>query len=304
MSDNTRSVVVGVDGTEAALGAARWAAAVAHRFAAPLHIVHAMPDAGHLLSDAAAAARASFITEQRASAKSILKSVEDAVRAEFGTLTITTTHFDESADKVLTELSRRAHLIVLGCADVSPGAALLLGSTTVAVTTHSSCPVVAWRGGIVTPTGQPIVLGVDGERTGAAAFRTAFEFADRLGVTLNAVNAWPTRHFPGDFGIPYLVDWDALESAQWSYLLNAVEPWSKEYPSVEVTYFVEPHGNSQALLRHVTDSQLVVVGNRGRNLLTGALLGSTSLNMLHHSPVPVMVCHVNPHDGLDRRSTA
>ncbi len=299
MSDNTRSVVVGVDGTEAALGAARWAAAVADRFAAPLHIVHAVPGAGHLLSDAAAAARAALITEQRASAKSILKSVEDAVRAEFGTLIIAATAFDESADRVLIELSRRAHLIVLGCADVSPGAALLLGSTTVAVTTHSSCPVVAWRGGMLAPTDQPIALGVDGERTGAA-FRTAFELADRLGVPLHAVNAWPSRRSPGGFGFAYLIDWDALEAAQWTYILEAVEPWSKEYPSVKVTYFIEPHGASEALLRHVTDSQLVVVGNRGRNLLTGTLLGSTSLNMLHHCPVPVMVCHVNPDDDLDR----
>jgi nucleotide-binding universal stress UspA family protein len=94
--------------------------------------------------------------------------------------------------------------------------------------------------------------------------------------------------------LPYLIDWDALEAAQWTYLLSAVEPWSKEYPSVEVTYFLEPHGASQALLRHVADSQLVVVGSRGRNILTGALLGSTSLNLLHHCPVPVMLCHTPP----------
>jgi len=294
MSDNTPPVVVGVDGTDAAMGAARWAAAIADTFAAPLHIVHAMPDVGHFLFDAV---RAALIAEQRESAETILKSVEEAVRAEFGTLTIATTQFDESADKVLTELSRRARLIVLGCADVSPSAALLLGSTTVAVTTHSSCPVVAWRGDMVTPTDQPIVLGVDGERTGAAAYRTAFEFAERLGVTLNAVNAWPSRRSPGGFGLPYLIDWDALEAAQWTYLLSSVEPWSREYPSVEVTYFVEPHGASQALLRHVADSQLVVVGNRGRNLVTGALLGSTSLNLLHHCPVPVMLCHTSTADS-------
>jgi nucleotide-binding universal stress UspA family protein len=291
MSENTRPVVVGVNGTQAAMGAARWAAAIANTFAAPLHIVHAMPDAGHFLSDVGAAVRAALIVEQRESAETLLKSVEEAIRAEFGTLNITTTQFDESADKMLTELSRRARLIVLGCADVSPRAALLLGSTTVSVTTHSSCPVVAWRGEMVAPTDQPIVLGVDGERTGASAFRTAFELADRLGVTLNAVNAWPSRRSPGGFGLPYLIDWDALEAARWTYILTVVEPWTKEYPSVEVTYFLEPHGASQALLRHAADSQLVVVGSRGRGVLTGALLGSTSLNLLHHSPVPVMLCH-------------
>ncbi|MET0992571.1 MAG: universal stress protein, partial [Mycobacterium sp.] len=45
------------------------------------------------------------------------------------------------------------------------------------------------------------------------------------------------------------------------------------------------------LLRHVDDAQLVVVGSRGRGPLAGAVLGSTSLNLLHHSGVPVMICH-------------
>lgn len=292
MSEHTGPVVVGVDGTEAAISAARWAAAVADRFETSLHIVHAIPDPGHLLSDAAASVYAALITERRALAETILKSAEETVRAKFPGVTVTATRFDEAASKVLTGLSRRARLIVLGCADVSPGAALLLGSTTVAVTSHSACPVVAWRGGIVTPTDQPIVLGVDSEQTGQAAFQTAFEFADRLGVGVKAVHAWSTRRPPGDVTIPYLIDWEALETAEWTYLMNTVEPWSSRYPNVDVTYFVEAHGASRAILDQITDSQLVVVGNRGRGVLASALLGSTSLNLLHHSSVPVMVCRV------------
>jgi hypothetical protein len=38
----------------------------------------------------------------------------------------------------------------------------MVGSTTTAVAAHSTCPVVARRGDAVTPTGQPIVVGVDG----------------------------------------------------------------------------------------------------------------------------------------------
>jgi nucleotide-binding universal stress UspA family protein len=35
----------------------------------------------------------------------------------------------------------------------------------------------------------------------------------------------------------------------------------------------------------------VVVGGRRRAAVLNTLLGSTSLNLLHHCPVPVMVCH-------------
>jgi nucleotide-binding universal stress UspA family protein len=42
------------------------------------------------------------------------------------------------------------------------------------------------------------------------------------------------------------------------------------------------------------NAQLVVVGSRGRNALTSALLGSIALKLLHHSTVPVMVCPAAP----------
>ena len=288
MSDSTRPVVVGVNGTTEAMAAAHWAAAVADKFSAPLQIVHAKPDAGRLLTGAAAAILAAAITEQQESAEAILKSVEEEVRAEFSALPIFTTEYDERAAIVLKELSHHARLIVVGSEEVAPTAALLIGSTTAAVAAHSACPVVAWRGCHPTPTDGSVVLGVDGVRTGAAAFTAAFEFADRLGVGIKAVRAWSEfRPLPGTTN-PYLIDWDSLEAIQWQKLLDALAPWTELYPDVEVTHFVEPDGASKALLHHV---ELVVVGNRGRNVLAGTLLGSTSLNLLHHSPVPVMVCH-------------
>ena len=141
------------------------------------------------------------------------------------------------------------------------------------------------------PTDQPVVLGVDYEHTGPDAFRAAFEFADRFGLGLNAVHAWSALRPPVDAITPYGVDWDALEALQWQNLLNVLDPWTELYPNVAVTLFVETEGAGKALMHHVADSQLVVVGSRGRNALAGALLGSTSLNLLHHCPVPVMLCH-------------
>jgi nucleotide-binding universal stress UspA family protein len=294
MSDTAKPVVVGVDGTTEATAAARWAAAVADKFSAPLQIVHGTPDAGHLLTEAAAAIGAAAIAEHRESAEAILKSVEEELRAEFDGLPIFTTRYDERADRVLTELSHHARLIVLGSEEVTPTAALLIGSTTVAVAAHSACPVVAWRGCNATPTDRSIVLGVDDVGTGAAAFTAAFEFADRFGVGIKAIHSWSAFRPLTRVTNPYLIDWDGLEAAQWQRLLDTLAPWTELYPDVKVTYFVEPEGASKALLHHVADSQLVVVGNRGRNILTGALLGSTSLNLLHHSPVPVMLCHTRP----------
>jgi nucleotide-binding universal stress UspA family protein len=292
MSASTRPVVVGVDGSDAAMGAVRWAAAVAEKLGAPLGLVNGAPGTGRSLTDAANAIWSAALAEHGENATAMLKSTEEEVRATFGDLEVFTLRSDQPTDQLLTARSRTAQLVVLGSEPVSPATALLVGSTTLAVSAHSACPVVVWRGNSPALTNQPILLGVDGPSTGATAFKFAFEFAAVFGVGLKAVHGWSTFLPPvGLLTNPYLMDWDGLEALQWQELLNVLEPWTKLYPDVAVTYFVESEGPGKALLRHAADSQLVVVGSRGRTLLTGTLLGSTGLNLLHHCPSPVMLCH-------------
>jgi nucleotide-binding universal stress UspA family protein len=62
------------------------------------------------------------------------------------------------------------------------------------------------------------------------------------------------------------------------------------FTGVDVLQIIEPDKPSRALLRHAEDAQLIVVDSRGRGLFAGALLGSTGLNLLHHSTVPVIIC--------------
>lgn len=293
MSGMNGAVVVGVDGSAGALGAARWAGAVAGRLAAPLHIVHAMPTVGRNLTESAAAIRAAVMSFQRDSSEIFLKEAADAVRDGAPGVPITTSSLTTPVDEALIEISRRSRLIVLGGDDVTPVDALLLGSTTLGVSTRALCPVVAWRGTPSVPSAQPVVVGVDGSRASTAALAAAFEFADRLNVGLRAVHSWSTRLPAGGVTIPLLIDWDAVEAAQWTRLTEAVDEWRGSYPNVDAHCFVEQSKPGRALMDHAADAQLVVVGTRGRNAVASTLLGSTSLNLLHHSAVPVMVCHAS-----------
>ncbi len=289
MTETAQPVVVGVDGSTSAVAAATWAAGIAARLGAPLHIVYAMPYLGHNFSDAAAAVRAAAIAGQHEAAESILGAAADAVRRAEPGLKVTTSAPSEPADDALHALSARSRLIVLGSQEVSAAAALLVGSLTLKTIGGAACPVVAWRGETTAPTTQPVLVGVD-DKSSDAAVGLAFEIAAALKVPLRAVRSWSTRRPPGDVTIPFLVDWDALEAMEWTALTTAVEPWAQRYPDVEVSLFVEPAKPSQALLKHLDDAQLVVVGTRGHGVLTSTLIGSTSLNLLHHSPVPVAVC--------------
>lgn len=287
MAESKPPVVVGVDESKSAIRAARWAAAVAHRFSAPLSIIYVKPRLSDDLSDEDAAALATAV--QHFSEK-ILQTAQDAASSVVPGLSVTTVAPMGAVDAALIDASRNAHFMVLGCDDVTVGAALLAGSTTLAVASHAACPVIAWRGNHVAPNARPVVVGVDGSQS-APALTAAFEFADRFNAPLHVVHAWSTMRPAAAVTIPFLIDWDALEALQWHGITQVVDPWSRIYPDVKVTFFVEAHKPSAALLRHLTGAQLVVVGNRGRGLLASAVLGSTSLNLLHHSPVPVALCH-------------
>jgi nucleotide-binding universal stress UspA family protein len=57
------------------------------------------------------------------------------------------------------------------------------------------------------------------------------------------------------------------------------------------------HGDPAEEILRVLDERpvdLICLGARGRGRVTGALLGSVSSAVLHHSPVPVVVLHPRP----------
>ncbi|MGO4443373.1 universal stress protein [Mycobacterium sp. 2YAF39] len=283
-------IVVGVDGSDNAIGSARWAAAVASKLGAPLHIVHARPYPGHNLSDAVAAARASEMAAAEKAAPATLAAAVQAVRRDFCELRITTANVSDSIERLLIDLSQYAQLIVLGCDEVRPGAAIVVGSTTVAVAANATCPVVAWRGDVTAPTAQPIVIGVDGDDDSRVAITAAFELAQRFGVSIVAIHAWAARRSLGDVTLPFMIDWDAVKADEREHLVKMVAPWTRLYPDVQVDYVVDRDKPSRALLHHSGDAQLVVIGSRGHGPLLGSLLGSTGLNLLHHSSIPTMIC--------------
>lgn len=285
-------VIVGVDGSKKALGAARWAAAVADRFGLPLKIVEAIPDVHYYFDSIAASDREAAIARLTASTRAILEEAEAAVRTDFSKLPIEVTAVqalaEEPARDTLVALTRQARLFVVGSDHVSPAGALFVKSATLALTAHSACPVVAWRGDRIAPDTRPVLLGLDS--VDDAPTPLAFEFAHRFNAPLVAVHASSMRRLPGDVTNPLLVDWDAIESDQRRNLDNALAQWRQRYPDVDVRTVVEAADASQLLVEQARDAQLVVVGRSKRAFVASVFLGSTNLNLLHHCPAPVAVC--------------
>jgi nucleotide-binding universal stress UspA family protein len=282
-------IVVGVDGTSEAILAARFAAGLAVWLGEPLRLVHAMPGVDETLLVLATARQTDAGQYPRELGEDALDRAAAAVHADFPTLRVTRTLSHRRPESALVELSHHARLLVLAAADVSPTGALLLGSTTLAVASRAACPVIAWRGPDVAPNDRPIVVGIDESSPCPAALATAFELANCVGVGLTAVYAISPQRTAVEMNVP-ITDWETLQSRSRQRLSRITKPYVDLWPKVRVSHVVEFGKASRIILSHASGAQMVVVGSRRRGRLASVLLGSTGLNLLHHAPVPVVIC--------------
>jgi nucleotide-binding universal stress UspA family protein len=283
VSEPSSPIIVGINGSSEAVGAARWAGALAEHLGAPLHILVAVPMASH---DPSAADRAVAVD----GAEMILRTTAEAVHDDHPALVVTTASTSLPAAETFAAASRTARLLVLGCDDVTAAGALLIGSTTLATVAQTSCPVVAWRGAATQPTQRAIVVDFDGLPEDGGALGLAFELADRLEAPLQAVYCWPQHPLSRMDTGPTEIEWNATSQAQFAHLNHLLAAWRARHPRVHAALICEANKPSYALLLYSDSAQLVVLTGRRSIALTRELLGSTALNLLHHCQVPVVLC--------------
>jgi nucleotide-binding universal stress UspA family protein len=166
---------------------------------------------------------------------------------------------------------------------------LLLGSVSQACLHHARCPVaVVKHRDVPPPEVRRIVVGVDGSDTARAALAWAADAARDHRARLEVVHAWhPTGVIPPD---PYVMTaLDGLEQAAQEILDDAVasvDPGDL-VDVVDATLVVG--GAGRAVLDAAEGADLVVVGSRQQGPAGCILLGSTSIQVTHHAPCPVVV---------------
>ncbi|MCE0767634.1 universal stress protein [Pseudonocardia kujensis] len=299
MDLTTRAVVVGVDGSDTALAAVRWAAAEAERRGAPLRIVAAVVWRTYRPRVLALAAEYERQVLTRG-AEQDLQAAAEVARQVTPELVVTTEVRGGGAPAVLREESGTALLVVVGSRGRGGFPGLLLGSVAVAVAAQAVAPVVVVRGEGASPdAAAPIVVGVEDGPDGKAALRFAFDEAARRRAPLVAVRAWgdPVH----DLYRVSFVDWNAVETGERQLLDECLATWPAEYPEVSVERILLHDTPAAALVARSRGAGLVVVGSRGRGTVRGALLGSVSQAVLHHAAAPVAV--VGPEAGGQRSSS-
>jgi nucleotide-binding universal stress UspA family protein len=279
----TRPVVVGVDASQAALRATRFAAEEAARRSVPLRIVHAL---GVFEGITAPPADMDVPGLVNVGAQTLVQAMADSVGSLLPAHQVQTSLIEGGPVEVLRRASSDASLVVLGGRGVGGIEGLLLGSTAARVVATADCPVaVLPHDSAVRARGvQSVVVGVRG-RGDEEVLAFAFAEAAARRTDLVAVHAWQDVVLETAFlSISPLIDWDVVMADEERVLAEALAGWSEKEPDVPVREVVVREKTARALVAAGLTAELLVVGHQRRRTL-----GSTTHAVLHRASCPVAV---------------
>ncbi|SJN23639.1 Universal stress protein family [Micrococcus lylae] len=294
-------VVVGVDGSDQSISAARWAQREAGARGVPLTLVTAYTIPAFWGYAGEVGGQLADDTALREGVLTMLKSVESKLEAD-GVRPILRVEIGDAAG-VLVDLSRDADMLVSGARGRGGFLGRLLGSVSSALPGHAHCPAA------IIPAGEDasraggdaaVVVGVDGSEQGRAAALVAAEEARIRQAPLHMVSVVP----PVAASTAWLsvsVDEQAMID-DLQQRLEAGAAWMRhEHPDLTVTTELLDGAPVEVLAAQTTTARLTVLGTRGLGGFAGALLGSTSQGVSVHAKGPVLIVPFREDDRLASR---
>ncbi|MGB3351946.1 MAG: universal stress protein [Mycobacterium sp.] len=265
MNSNTTasSVVVGIDGSDTAIRAARWAVAEAIKLNVPLRLVY-VTKATHSSSD-------DYELDVH-KGKSSLQLAQNAIEATDRPVKIETAIVTGPPSVALLAESQNAGMVCVGTVGIDRYARSILGSTATELAEKGHCPVAVIRphddgesGGEI----RWIAVAVNNDPGNDIVVAHALQEARLRDAPVLAVGE--------NRGTRSAEDLDAR-----------VAQWRLRYPDVHI-YPIAEHTDLMSFLRHCDERlQLVVIGGSQAGELA-QIVGPAGHSILHHAKVSVLV---------------
>lgn len=275
------AIVVAFDGSAYSELALDWAITAAEQRNRALHIVTAIDRSPHL-------SLVEFNQQmQRKAAETLVNEARERAERD-GAGHVTTEVADAPASHSLLRAAEGAEMMVLGARGHGAITGMWIGSVSLHVSRHASCPVVVVRQR--SPKAERVVVGVDGSPESGKALGFAFDIASRQNAPLTVIRAWHSSAASALHAVRppggALAQETAYEERQ---LGEEMAGWAERYPDVKVTREAIPVHPARVLADASEYAALVVVGSRGLGAFKGLLLGSVSQSVLHHAACPVAI---------------
>ncbi|MFF0452216.1 universal stress protein [Nocardia africana] len=272
-------VVVGVDSSDDALRAARWAADDAALHRVPLEVVSAVPPVPEdRAEDEGVCAYHERTREQaqRAVAAAARVAADIAPKVDIDTAVI-----DAPIIPALLSQADEARLVVVGARGLGAYQRSLLGSVSTALVRHARGPVAVVPADPLLGSERPVLVGYDDSPCSAQALAIAVDEARRRRTDLVVVHTW--QRF-GDYPSPA-----ALEEEGNRLLDAALAAHEDPDEPLSVRRVVVEDRPVRRILDESAAAQLVVVGSHGKGGFPGMTLGSTSQALMHSVECPIII---------------
>jgi nucleotide-binding universal stress UspA family protein len=288
------SVVVGVDGSDDATRAIRWAAAHAALEKRPLAIVHsADPEVLRQTAwlETQGIDHATLTEAFDRAAVAVLDQARKTAQAIAPDVGVSTHLVREDARVALTDASASARLVVVGSRGRGPLRSALLGSVSASVAKHAACPVVVCRpsddGG---RSADRVVVGADGTEASTPVLEFALAQASLHQLPLTVMHCfWDVLAATRPGVVRVADEWDqSLDDLRQS-LAESVAGLSDKYPEVLVTQELARGLVDDCLADHAPPAALLVVGRSSPTGWRRLLHTSCGLAVLERARTTVAV---------------
>lgn len=280
-------IAVGVDESEGAATALRWAVGEGAALGVPVEAVMAWT---YLDQPARPGCTREFDPAfDQAAAGRVLEDIL-AERLGDGAGSVTPVVVNDHAGPALVGRSTDVDLLVVGARGLGMVRSALLGSISSYCLHHSRVPIAVIGADAATAHSGPIVVGTDGSAPAQHAVAWAANEALARGSELHILVSWT---YPA-VAASAALDPTPFEEAAAVVLDTAL---SSVPEGVAATGQTVMRGAPDLLIEASGDAELTVVGSRGRGGFRALLLGSTSQQVAAHGRGPVVVVPAPPSGG-------
>ena len=284
------TVVVGVDGSASADQALDWAIEEAALERRPLTLVHALGPlgtSGTAWLDQAGVNQRDILDAMRADGKGLLDAARDRVVRKAPDVEVHELLRLVDPREALLELSHEAAMVVLGSRGRGPVRSLVLGSVSVGVSRHASCPVVILRPHKQGVVRRGVLVGADGTARSRASLEFAYRQASLRRLPLTVMHCfWDAQGVTSGRTIP-----DEAEGYDDQRLLlsECISGMAEKFPDVHVRTELARGLADDCLVRTSGQMEMVVVGFHHSGRVAGLVYGSVASTVLEHAGCVVAV---------------
>jgi nucleotide-binding universal stress UspA family protein len=284
-------VIVGVDGSDGAMGAVRWATREAGLRQIPLKIVAATPTFDPRVIYAGVPP--SYLYDLADAARADLSVALDVANAEAKQadvdVVISTQLLSGEPVAELIAASAEAEIFAVGLHGAHRTGISTVGSFAWALAGHARSPVaVVSDRGLDRPVHGEVVVGVDSSAYSRRALELAFREASLRGAELRVVHAWTWLDIDSVLDPINTVPRERPHGESIT-LAEMLAGYREEFPEVNVRQQVIEGRPASTLAATAAHADLLIVGNRGRGGFASVMLGSTSRRLLGTVECPLLI---------------